>query len=210
MPKQGLQMEEGTITKWLVAEGGRCEAGKPLFEMETDKLTITIDAPASGVLTKILRGEGETIPITETIAIIGEGAVINKTYGPEKRLFITPRAKRAAAAAGVDTSALCGTGGGGLIIERDVFNAAQKTKPDPKNDSAPAPRGINIDADMSEVLRLCEKLKDAGEKTSYDDIVGRASACAGKRYPVINDANMEEYMEYMKTLLENPCLMLAI
>ena len=40
MPKQGLMMEEGTITKWLKKEGEAVTAGEPLFEMETDKLTI--------------------------------------------------------------------------------------------------------------------------------------------------------------------------
>lgn len=72
MPKQGLQMTEGTIIKWLVEEGGAITEGSPLFEMETDKLTITIDASASGTLLKIVRGEGEVVPITETIAIVGE------------------------------------------------------------------------------------------------------------------------------------------
>lgn len=72
MPKQGLQMTEGTITKWLVAEGGAVKAGEPLFEMETDKLTITIDAAAGGTLLKIVRKEWETVPITELIAVIGE------------------------------------------------------------------------------------------------------------------------------------------
>ena len=71
MPKQGLQMTEGTIIKWLVAEGGKVVKDEPLFEMETDKLTITIDAMESGTMLKIVRGEGETVPITETIAIVG-------------------------------------------------------------------------------------------------------------------------------------------
>lgn len=72
MPKQGLQMTEGTIINWLVKENGQAIKGEPLFDMETDKLTITIDAPASGTLLKIVRGEGDTVPITETIAIIGD------------------------------------------------------------------------------------------------------------------------------------------
>lgn len=72
MPKQGLLMTEGTITKWLVKEGDTVTAGKPLFEMETDKLTITIDAEVSGTMLKIVRHEGETVPIAETISIIGE------------------------------------------------------------------------------------------------------------------------------------------
>ncbi|MEA5003089.1 MAG: 2-oxo acid dehydrogenase subunit E2, partial [Christensenella sp.] len=72
MPKQGLQMTEGTIMKWLVHEGETCTEGKPLFEMETDKLTITMDAPASGTLLKIVRAEGDVVPITELIGVIGE------------------------------------------------------------------------------------------------------------------------------------------
>ena len=72
MPKQGLLMEEGTITKWLVKEGESCTEGKPLFEMETDKLTITMDSTATGTLLKILHGEGDVVPITQPIAIVGQ------------------------------------------------------------------------------------------------------------------------------------------
>ncbi len=72
MPKQGLQMTEGVLTSWLFAEGAAVQEGKPLFEMETDKLSIQIDAPASGTLLKIVSQAGETVPITETIAIIGQ------------------------------------------------------------------------------------------------------------------------------------------
>jgi pyruvate dehydrogenase E2 component (dihydrolipoamide acetyltransferase) len=72
MPKQGLQMTEGTIISWFAKEGDPVEEDKPLFEMETDKLTIEISAPASGTLLKIIRGEGDVVPITETIAVIGE------------------------------------------------------------------------------------------------------------------------------------------
>jgi pyruvate dehydrogenase E2 component (dihydrolipoamide acetyltransferase) len=92
MPKQGLQMTEGTILSWLVKEGETCEEGKPLFEMETDKLTITMDAPASGTLLKIVRGEGEVVPITELIAIIG-------TPGEDISSLLADSAPAAAAAA---------------------------------------------------------------------------------------------------------------
>ena len=70
MPKQGLQMTEGTIVRWIVGEGEKCTADQPL--LETDKLTITMDAPASGTLLKIVHGEGDVVPITEMIAVIGE------------------------------------------------------------------------------------------------------------------------------------------
>ena len=72
MPKQGLMMESGTITKWLVKEGEQTTEGTPLFEMETDKLTITMDSTATGTMLKILHGEGAEVPITQPIAIVGE------------------------------------------------------------------------------------------------------------------------------------------
>ena len=72
MPKQGLQMTEGTVISWLKKVGDEVSEGEPLFEMETDKLTITIDSTFTGTLLKILKEEGETVPITEPIAIIGE------------------------------------------------------------------------------------------------------------------------------------------
>lgn len=71
MPKQGLQMTEGYLTKWLAEEGGTVVKGTPLFEMETDKLNITMDAAEGGTLLKILHSAGDVVPITEPIAIIG-------------------------------------------------------------------------------------------------------------------------------------------
>ena len=71
MPKQGLQMTEGTINHWFKKEGDAVTEGEPLFEMETDKLSIEIDANVSGTLLKIIHPEGSTVEITRPIAIIG-------------------------------------------------------------------------------------------------------------------------------------------
>lgn len=84
MPKQGLMMEEGTLTNWIVKEGGKVVAGEPLFEMETDKLTITMNAEVSGTLLKIIHPEGDVVPITQPIAIVGEpGEDISALLGAE-------------------------------------------------------------------------------------------------------------------------------
>ena len=94
MPKQGLLMEEGTIAKWLVKEGEQTTEGAPLFEMETDKLTITMDSIATGTVLKILHPEGDTVPITQPIAIVGQpGEDISGLLGGE-----APAAAPAAAA----------------------------------------------------------------------------------------------------------------
>ena len=84
MPKQGLMMEEGTITQWLVQEGETVTEGAPLFEMETDKLTITMNAEVSGTLLKILHPVGDVVPITQPIAIVGKpGEDISSLTGGE-------------------------------------------------------------------------------------------------------------------------------
>ena len=84
MPKQGLLMEEGTITNWLAKEGEQTTEGAPLFEMETDKLTITMDSTATGTVLKILHPEGDTVPITQPIAIVGQpGEDISALLGGE-------------------------------------------------------------------------------------------------------------------------------
>lgn len=72
MPKQGLQMTRGTITSWLKNEGDEITLGEPLFEIETDKLAITIDSIAEGSLLKILHPAGDIVPITEIIAWVGK------------------------------------------------------------------------------------------------------------------------------------------
>ncbi len=117
MPKQGLQMTEGMITRWLVREGQPVEAGAPLFIMETDKLSIEIMASASGILLQILRQEGETVPITEPIALIGDPG--EAVAGPP-RIFATPRARSLAAEQAIELGSLTGSGPEGLIVERDV------------------------------------------------------------------------------------------
>jgi pyruvate dehydrogenase E2 component (dihydrolipoamide acetyltransferase) len=97
MPKQGLMMEEGTLTKWLKKEGEEVVAGTPLFEMETDKLTITMDAEISGTLLKIIHPEGDVVPITQPIAIVGTpGEDISTLVGGDAPAAASPAPEDAA------------------------------------------------------------------------------------------------------------------
>ena len=103
MPKQGLLMEEGTITKWLAKEGEQTTEGAPLFEMETDKLTITMDSTATGTVLNILHPEGDTVPITQPIAIVGEpgediSGLLGDAPAATPRAAEKPRASAAEAA----------------------------------------------------------------------------------------------------------------
>ena len=80
MPKAGSEMEEGQIVKWLKKEGDKVEAGEIILEIMTDKVNMEIEAETSGTLLKILKHDGEIVPVITTIAYIGdEGDVIPET-----------------------------------------------------------------------------------------------------------------------------------
>ena len=72
MPRLSDSMEEGTVLKWLVDEGGEVKRGEPLVEIETDKANMTYEADTDGVLIEVMAKEGDTLPIGEPIARIGE------------------------------------------------------------------------------------------------------------------------------------------
>ena len=71
MPQMGFDMQEGTIVRWLKAEGDQVSRGEPIAEIETDKAIVEMEAYASGTLLKTVVGEGETVPVGQTIAVIG-------------------------------------------------------------------------------------------------------------------------------------------
>jgi len=72
MPKLSPTMEEGQISRWLKKEGDKVSMGEPLAEIDTDKATMEMQALANGVLRKILINEGESAPLGQLIAVIGE------------------------------------------------------------------------------------------------------------------------------------------
>jgi pyruvate/2-oxoglutarate dehydrogenase complex dihydrolipoamide acyltransferase (E2) component len=186
LPKQGLQMTEGIITRWLFAEGDNVTAEEPLFEMETDKLNMEIAAPASGILLKILKKEDETVPVGETIAFIGEKGekisgilpeinpaqrseniaaempektAVKVTRDEGKKFFITPRAKTLAANKGLIPEEITGTGPDGMVIERDVLKYAPV-----QNVKVVYFSSHKVNADMTEIIKIIDKSKKCGRE----------------------------------------------
>jgi len=84
MPRLSDSMEEGTVLKWLVDEGGEVKRGEPLVEIETDKANMTYDADSDGVLVEIVAQEGDTLAIGEVIARIGEAGEAKSGGGEEE------------------------------------------------------------------------------------------------------------------------------
>jgi len=72
MPKLGFNMDQGTVVQWLKKEGDTIEEREEILEIETDKTIMPVEAPCSGILRKILVAEGEVVPVTLPIAIIGD------------------------------------------------------------------------------------------------------------------------------------------
>ncbi len=74
MPKMGDAMEEGTLLQWLKSEGEEVSAGDPIAEIETDKVTMELEAEDAGMLAQLIATEGQEVPVGEAIAFIqGEG-----------------------------------------------------------------------------------------------------------------------------------------
>ena len=70
LPQWGMEMDEGTVVKWLKKEGDLVQEGEPLVEIETAKLTTELESFASGVLARIVVPEGDTVPIRAVLALI--------------------------------------------------------------------------------------------------------------------------------------------
>src|SRR4051812_27909960 len=84
VPRLSASMEEGTILKWIVWEGGEVKRGEPLCEIETDKANMTYEADTDGVLIEIVVPEGETVELGEVIARIGEAGEKSSQEGDDE------------------------------------------------------------------------------------------------------------------------------
>ena len=93
LKKLSWTMEEGLLGKWIKHEGEQVKEGEGLCEIETEKATDELQAPASGTLLKIAFAEGSTIPVNSVIAVIGSpGEDISSIIGsgePEKSVAST-------------------------------------------------------------------------------------------------------------------------
>ena len=146
LPRVDMDMERGKFSHWFVAEGARVEKGRPLFEIETDKAAMEVDAPVSGWLREVSAKPGDVLAVGTVIArIYAEGeatappvarpAVLTPDFKAEtlqapaahiearvagSRPRATPKARRLAREAGVELAALNGSGPLGRVQARDV------------------------------------------------------------------------------------------
>ncbi len=142
MPQMGESIAEGTVTKWHKKAGDRVERDEPLFEISTDKVDTEIPSPASGILSEIRVGEGQTVPINTVVAVIGEKVAEARADAPspappsrptapppppappaaatERGPRSSPLVRKMAREHEIDLLKLSGSGGGGRITKEDV------------------------------------------------------------------------------------------
>lgn len=131
MPRLSLTMKEGTVGRWYKKEGDAVEKGEPLVEVFSEKATYDLEAPASGILRKILVQEGVDAPVNAPLAVVtapdealSEAELLAEApqiVGEvERRILASPAAKRLARKHGIDLSLVGGSGPEGRIVEEDV------------------------------------------------------------------------------------------
>ena len=155
MPKLGLTMTQATLVKWHKRDGERVEKGELLFDLESDKATLEIEAPASGIL-RTLVPVGQAVPVSEPIAELAgtmgraevpapesPEAALGKPAGtaadsargssptlPQEKLRASPRARASARERGIDLTTRTGTGPRGMIVAADLHGAMPAAHPD--------------------------------------------------------------------------------
>lgn len=146
VPNMGESVVEATVASWLKKAGETVSAGEDLVELETDKVNQVIQAEASGVITEVLKNEGDTVAVGDVLAVIGEAgnaAAPTTTAAPaaeatpaaiaptattesDAHQLVTPTAQALANAEKIDLSTVTGTGTSGRITRDDVANTIEQ------------------------------------------------------------------------------------
>jgi pyruvate dehydrogenase E2 component (dihydrolipoyllysine-residue acetyltransferase) len=147
MPALGMAQETGKVVRWLKQDGEPVTKGEPLLEVETDKVTVEIEAPADGTLAGVSAPDGADVPVGTVIAVVlAEGEAVAPAPDPEpqlerevearaaapvavaataapdrpRRRLASPKARRLAQAHGIELETLAGSGPNGAIVARDL------------------------------------------------------------------------------------------
>ncbi|MFO0926724.1 MAG: E3 binding domain-containing protein [Gemmataceae bacterium] len=140
VPRLGWSMEEGTFVEWLKADGDAVRPGDPLFTLESDKSTETIEAIDAGVLRIPSDGprSGQKVRVGQVIAYLaGAGEELPAATAP---VVAGPAVRKLARSLGVDLGRVVGSGPGGRIREEDLRPAESSAPVATKADDAPRRR----------------------------------------------------------------------
>jgi 2-oxoglutarate dehydrogenase E2 component (dihydrolipoamide succinyltransferase) len=195
VPTLGESVTEATISTWFKKVGDTVEADEMLCELETDKVSVEVPAPAAGTLTEILFEEGATVEANGKLAVIAQGAgaaaPAPKTDTPAAPsaapasgdIEDAPSAKKAMAEAGITRDQVTGTGRDGRVMKEDVAKAVAAGTSAAKPAPAAAPRAPSAPQDAAREERvkmtrlrqtIAKRLKDsqntAAMLTTYNEV----------------------------------------
>ncbi|MFM8750679.1 2-oxoglutarate dehydrogenase complex dihydrolipoyllysine-residue succinyltransferase [Rhabdaerophilum sp.] len=173
VPTLGESVSEATIGKWFKKPGDAVKADEPLLELETDKVTLEVNAPAAGTLAEIVAKEGETVGVNALLGSIAAGGAAAAVAPAEKPKAAAPAPAPAAAVAapaaatsmppapsaaklmaetGVAVEA--GSGKRGQVLKEDVLRALANPAPAPAPAAPAAPRAAFAPSDASREERV--------------------------------------------------------
>jgi 2-oxoglutarate dehydrogenase E2 component (dihydrolipoamide succinyltransferase) len=205
VPSLGESITEATVSKWLKHPGEQVAADEPVAELETDKVTLEVPAPASGTLAEILAEEGANVPVGAVLGRIADGLAAEaaphpsplpasgESEGPAQREGEVQRAlersgpavRKLIEEAGLDATRVAATGPGGRISKVDVL-AARVPAPAPPI-PVPAVGEREVRVRMSRLRRrVAERLKTAQNTaamlTTFNEIDMSATIALRERY----------------------------
>jgi 2-oxoglutarate dehydrogenase E2 component (dihydrolipoamide succinyltransferase) len=160
VPTLGESVTEATIGKWFKKQGDAVAVDEPLVELETDKVTIEVPAPAAGVLSEIAVKDGDTVAVGAVLGQIKEGAAAAPSAAPPQAKApaaappqpvkpapapakppdgpLAPSVRRLSAESGVDAAAVSGTGKDGRVTKGDMLAAIERAAAQPTPVTQPA------------------------------------------------------------------------
>ena len=171
VPTLGESVTEATVSTWFKKVGDKVEADEMLCELETDKVSVEVPAPAAGVLAEIFAEEGSTVEASATLAALttgagaaapkGEDAQSGAGAAPEtkpadgKDVEDAPSAKKAMAEAGISRDQVTASGRDGRVMKEDVAKAVAAGASAPKAEAKPtAPRAASAPDDAAREERV--------------------------------------------------------
>src|SRR5271169_1780007 len=132
VPQLSESVSEATLVTWHKQVGEAVAEGENLIDIETDKVVLELPASKSGVVTKIIKGDGEKVTSEEVIALLDTDAqpsmqAISKPAAEvQLQAAVMPAAHKIAAENKVDTAAISGSGRNGRVLKEDVLSALEK------------------------------------------------------------------------------------
>ncbi len=191
VPTLGESVSEATVSTWFKAVGDTVTQDEMLCELETDKVSVEVPAPASGTLTEILAPEGSTVDASAKLAVIGGASATTSApvaaaapapaTSAARDVEDAPSAKKIMAEKGIDPASVQGSGRDGRIMKEDALKAVIAPAPAPAAAAIPRAPVAADDAAREERVKMtrlrqtiAKRLKDsqntAAMLTTYNEV----------------------------------------